>query len=186
MFGWPWRAVPIPPDARRFASKSYSKTKRCTATSTRSASSPIFSYRRLLQARAPHRDPHHLHPAAPIADEPRRSLFEAGRSVGCDEPAGLFLALLELLHLDLLELAQPRVDRGQRVEIAVAGGLGELQLLDRGGHAALQIVGLGERPGLLGARAERGVGLGGGRGGGRCGPPRRGSCPPRRGRPRPP
>ncbi len=50
----------------------------------------------------------------------------------------LLPAVLQRLRLLGFQFAQPRVDRRERVEIRVAGGLRELQLLDRGGQAALQ------------------------------------------------
>ena len=57
------------------------------------------------------------------------------------------------------QLLQPRVDHRELVEVAVARGARELQLLDRRGQAALQDVDLGLRLVLQQPLAERGIGL---------------------------
>src|SRR5205814_1791125 len=80
-----------------------------------------------------------------------------------DKPRpGETLLALRVAHLERVLRAQvleARVDHRQLVEIAVAGGARELQLLDRRRQAALQSVELGLRLVLQQPLAERGVGL---------------------------
>jgi len=75
------------------------------------------------------------------------------------EPPGARLGLAHLALVPGLQIAQPRIDHRELVEVAVAGRARKLKLLDRRRQAALQDVDLRLRLVLQQALAKGGIGL---------------------------
>jgi hypothetical protein len=86
------------------------------------------------------------------ADRKRCRQFTAARNALTSIPSPLFF-----FHLQFAQFAQPRIDCGKFVEIAVVFLLGELKLFDRRGKLPLEPIVFGLRAALLHASAQGGI-----------------------------